>query len=463
MRLLKGTLMPKVSILTILFCLIGLTPFCLADVSLSVNPIDGSNRLQFERMPTAQSENKQEIHIRVSSTNGNRYQVYQRILEPMVDEKGDALNLQAISTQTLPNSNSSGSLYLQNSDHLSMGDQLLYSSSQSGESDSFIIGYSLNPSFINADGSFRGRLVFTVRGMGNASSDQVIIDVFLQTSSSLKISVKGAHNPARIRVESSDISEKSADFINVSFSGNAGQEIRIYQEVESFPQNEMDQGLKAGTLQLDAQGPTDGLRINGLSPLGNARSLIYSSNKDQDNFLIYFLVDADQVKGENAGSYSGQIKYVVETDHGQQEFPIKIQCNILPVFSMNVTTPPGGVNFSHVLANNPPQEKEVLVTISSNLHKPYQVLQDFQTAMTNQQGKEFDNKYFTLQVEIPSGQRGQTDFAESTPLQTGEYPIFSSDAQGSGATFKVDYYLQGYAQMSSGDFLAPIRLSLNQK
>ncbi len=59
----------------------------------------------------------------------------------------------------------------------------------------FIVGYSLNQTLINASGSFRGRLVFTVRGMGNDASDQVTIDVFLETSSSLKISVKGAHNP----------------------------------------------------------------------------------------------------------------------------------------------------------------------------------------------------------------------------------------------------------------------------
>ena len=173
------------------FFLIGLSQACFANVSLSVNPVDGSNSLRFERIPVAGEENKKEIHIRVISTNGNRYQVFQRVLEPIVDEKGDALNLQAMETQTLPNSNSAGTLYLQNSDHLSMSDQLLYSSSQTGASDSFIIGYSLNQNFINAGGKFRGRLVFTVRGMGNGSSDQVTIDVFLETSSSLKVSVKG--------------------------------------------------------------------------------------------------------------------------------------------------------------------------------------------------------------------------------------------------------------------------------
>ena len=455
--------MPKVSIFTVLFCLIGLTQLCFANVSLSVNPVDGSNSLRFDRIPPAGAENKQEIHIRVNSTNGSRYQVFQRILEPIMNEKGDTLNLQAVSTQTLSNSNSSGTLYLQNSDHLSMSDQLLYSSSQGGESDMFTIGYSLNQSLINTSGRFRGRLVFTVRGMGNDSSDQVTIDVFLKTSSSLKISVKGAYNPTRIRIKGSDTSEKSADFVNVSFSGNSGQEIRIYQEVETIPQNETDQELGANVLQLDAQGQTEGLRIQGLSPLRSGRSLIYSSNKDEDNFLIYFLVNADQAQRQAAGSYAGKIKYVVETDQGNQAFPIDIQCVIPSVFTMNVVTPPGGVNFSHVLANSTPQDKEVLVTVSSNLNKPYQVTQDFQTNMTNQQGKEFNSKYFTIQVEIPSGQKGQTDFTEFSPVQTGEYPIFSSDAMGSGATFTVVYRLQGYAQMSPGDFLAPVRLSLNQK
>ena len=130
----------KLPVFIFLFCLMCLSQACLASVSLSVNPADGSNSLRFEPVVQVGIENKQEIHIRVNSTGGSQYQVFQRILEPMVNEKGDAFNLQAIGTQTLSNSNSSGTLYLQNADRLSMSDQLLYSSSQGGESDSFIIG-----------------------------------------------------------------------------------------------------------------------------------------------------------------------------------------------------------------------------------------------------------------------------------------------------------------------------------
>ena len=447
-------------IITILFSLMGFTQACFATVSLSVNPVDGSSSLRFDKVPVVGAEGKQEIHIRVSSTNGGRYQVFQRILEPVMNEKGDTLNLQAIKTETLSNTNMSGTLYLQNQSYLTEGNQLLYSSSQNGASDSFIIRYALDQNLINAGGRFRGRLTFTVTD--NVSSDQVTIDVLLDTSSNLKITVKGKHHRSHIHINNTDTSIKTADYVNVSFSGNSGREIRIYQDLETVPQNQSGDDLGDNLVQVDALG-TDGLHVQGANSLGSNKTLIYSSNKDEDSFVIYFLINADLIQQQNAGSYKGRIKYIVETDQGKQEFPMDIHCDIPPVFTMNVTTPPGGVNFSTVLPNSPPQEKQVVVSVTSNLHKPYQVIEDIQSNMTNQQGKEFDSKYFTVQVQIPSGQKGQTDFVDFSPVKTGEYPVFSSDSKGSGSTFTVVYQLQGYSQMSPGNFLAPIRYSLNQK
>jgi hypothetical protein len=47
-------------------------------------------------------------------------------------------------------------------------------------------------------------------------------------------------------------------------------------------------------------------------------------------------------------------------------------------------------------------------------------------------------------------------------METGEYPIFSSNDAGMPAAFKVIYRLKGYPQMAGGDYTAPIRYSLNQ-
>ena len=126
--------------------------------------------------------------------------------------------------------------------------------------------------------------------MGNASSDQVTIDVLLDMSSSLKILVKGKHDRSRVRIKGSDISVKTADYVSLSFSGNSGGEIRIYQDIETLPHNETGEELGAGVIQIDAQGNTDGLRAQGVNSLGSARTLIYSSNKDEDNFFLIFVL-----------------------------------------------------------------------------------------------------------------------------------------------------------------------------
>jgi hypothetical protein len=451
------------AIFVLLLLYMGPVADCRADLGLSVNPIDGSNSLRFEGTYAA-PEFKKEIHIRVISTNGERYQVFQRVLEPVINSQGEALNLQAITAETLPNSNTAGTLFLQNSGNLQMGDQLLYSSGPSGQSDGFMIGYSLNPALINAGGNFTGRLVFTVRGVGDASNDQAIIDIFLENPSTLKITVQGGHDPDRVRVHATDASDRSADFVTVSFSGNTGQPVRIYQQVDDLPQNETDEELGQNVLQMDYEGPTGGLRTPGVNALNPGRSLIYSGSNNQDNFSIYFLANAAQVQQQGAGTYRGKITYLVEAGQNTQEFPINYEFEVPPVFTMNVTTPDsGGINFTHVLANSPPQEQEVIVTVASNLHKPYQVAQDMETNMTDPQGKEFDNKYLSIQVYIPDGQKGRSDFTQFSPIETGEYPVFSSDASGSGATFKVLYRLQGYPQMTPGDFSVPIRFSLDQK
>jgi hypothetical protein len=90
------------------------------------------------------------------------------------------------------------------------------------------------------------------------------------------------------------------------------------------------------------------------------------------------------------------------------------------------------------------------------------VVQELQSPMTNEKGDQIKKEYFTLKVELPAGDKGHTKFSDYLSLETGSYPVFSSDSKGSPATFKVFYRLQGYPQISAGNFSAPIRFSLNQ-
>ena len=433
-----------------------------AALSLSVSPADGSSSLRFDRITQGQ-ENIKQIRVRVTSTGRNRYQIFQRVQQPIVNEKGESLNFQAIQAVTMNNSNSAGTLYLQNADRLSQGDQLLYTSSQGGDSDSFVISYVVDPTAMGAAGRFFGQILFTVRSMTDASQEQAFVNISLESVSNWNVSVSGGRTPGQVRIKDSDVAEKTADFVKISFSGNLGQEVRIYQEFNALPQNTMAEEILPDAFRFLVAGETEqNVRVSGAVPMGRTRTLIYTGKSQEDSLRVYFLANPDKIQEANAGTYTGKVKYIVETDKGPEEFLIDLECDIQPVFNLDVTLPPEGVSFANVLATNPPTQREVMVTVHSNLHRAYQVLQDLSVPMANEKGNEIDKGYFTVKVEIPSGEKGQTKFVDFSSMQTGEYPIFSSDGKGSPATFKVVYRLQGYPQLSSGNYSAPIRFSLNQ-
>ncbi len=433
-----------------------------AEVHLSVNPTDGSNSLRFERFSSTMV-NQKGLRIRVTSTEGKSYQIFQKILEPLVNEKGETLDLKAIEISTEYNSNASGTLYLNNADRLSYGEQLIYTSGQGGEGDSFVIDYKIHPDELSEGGNFSGKLVFTVRVMGESKLDQAVMDVQIESADTWAVSVKGGRSPERVILKDSDTSEKAADFITIAFSGNNGQEVRIYQEVESLPQSTTAREISSDLIWFSVTGEDPkNMRVQEPSKLVRNREILYSGDKSEDNVMVSFWMDADRVMEQDAGTYVGKVKYIIERYDHQDELPIELECIIQPIFSIQVDLPPGGVSFTNVLPTNPPQEKEVLVTVKTNLNQPYQVTQIMSSPMTNESGKEISKEYLHLKVEIPEGQKGQTKYSDFSSMDKGEYPIFLSDLQGNPATFKVIYRLQGSAQLSSGNFLAPVKFSLNQ-
>ncbi len=444
-----------------LFFVVSMVSTSLAAVTLSVTPLDGSNSLRLDNV-TAGLNNRKEIRVQVASTDGNRYQVFQRLVEPLINEKGMALDSQAIETASYNNTNSSGTLYLQNVERVNLSEQHLYSSGQGGDSDSFIMGYSIRPDQVVEGGHYTGRLVFIVRAVGSDAQDQVIVNVSLESQSVRVIKVAGAHVDDRVTIKDTDNYKTLTDYVKVAFSGN-DRDIRIYQEFSSWPKNVRGDELGQGLLQFNVSSlSTDNAMDQGAVVAGLDRVLIYSGSARANEIAVAWVIDPEKVKGQDTGSYEGKLKYVVESSDGREEFFVNLECIIQPVFTITVDVPPGGVNFGKILPNSPAQEKSVDVIVNSNLKKPYQVVQGLQAAMTNQKGEQINNKYLMMKVELPAGQKGQPRFTEFTPVETAEYPVFLSDAQGSPVSFKVIYSLQGYPGVMPGDFLAPVRFSLQE-
>jgi hypothetical protein len=435
----------------------------LAALNLSVISVDGSTSLRLGRVISG-LDNKKQLQVRITATDGAQYQVFQRVVEPIVNEKGENIDLQAIETATVPNSNASGTLYLQNIERLSMGEQLVYTSGQGGPSDDFQIAYSVRPDLLNVSGNLSGKIVFTVRPIGAGEPQQVFINVFLESASDWHASVDGGRMAGRVRVKDTDATLDKADFVKISFVGNAGQEVRIYQEAEFLPQDQMAEELKPDVLKFGVDGAAaEDIRINDVVSLGRSRVLLYSGRNAQDGISVYFLADPDGIKTQDAGIYAGKLKYIIEREDLSESFTIDLECQVEPFFVMDVVLPPEGVRFANILPTNPPVDKEVMVIVRSNIHKAYQVAQSLSSLMVNNKGEEIKKENLMFKIEIPEGQEGRSNYTEFAPMETGEYPVFSSDGDGAPAAFKVIYRLKGYTQMPGGDFTAPIRYSLNQK
>lgn len=433
-----------------------------AGMTLSVGPVDGSRGLRFERL-TDSVGNKKELRVRINSADGTRYQIFQRVQEPIVNEKMQSLNLRAVQAASAMGSNSGGTLYLQSPEYLGMGDQLIYTSSQAGDADSFVLVYAVDPSLVDLEGRFFGKLVFTLRPMSGGAQMQAVVDVFLESEPTLQISVKGGRSPERVQVKDTDTTQGSADLVKINFSGNKGQVIKIYQELETVPQDMAAKAIGVDTIRFSVTGNMlDGVHEQGPTPIGRMRTLIYNGTAPEGSLLVYFMVDAEKTAEENAGSYRGKLRYIIETARGQEAFSIDLVCEIQPVFNVEVDLPVDGVRFNNVQPTNVPVEREVLVSIRTNLNKPYQVSQDVQASMTNEKGDVIAKEYFTMKAELADGQKGQVKAADFVPIETGEHVVFNSDRKGSPASFKVVYRLQAYQGMNTGNFSAPIRFSLNQ-
>ena len=111
-----------------------------ADFSLSILPREGGNSLRFGRVKSGQVVNK-EATIRITSTSATKYQIEQRLLDPLTDEKGTRLNPQALQFYAVRGSNARGSLYQDTQQPLDTFKRVVYVSAANGASDSFSVFY----------------------------------------------------------------------------------------------------------------------------------------------------------------------------------------------------------------------------------------------------------------------------------------------------------------------------------
>lgn len=451
----------RLIIMISLFASLLFTRSVSASISLSISPVSGSNSLRFGRL-VASEENNIEVRIRINSTDSEQYQVYQRMIEPLTNERGQMASVETIKSYSIMGSNSSGALYLDTMDSISSAQQLIYSSSTTGASDSFTVVYVADGSKLGSAGNYFGKMAFTVRSTGGSSQEVAYLNVFIDSFGEVKASIEESNGRDYIRLESGDELNKEK-YLKVSFSGNPGAPIRIYQEVYVFPQNELFDEINGDIVQFFSSGEPKGEIENQVpTDIDRKKTLVYSSKEAEDSFFVNFFIDEAKVDMQKAGNYKGKIQYTVESESIAKEFSFDIEIEIKPVFNMEVTLPPGGMSFEKILPMSPPKVNEVEVSVRSNLGKPYVVVQDVLSPLTNTKGDVFDGKNFAIKVELQEKQKGKVVYDDFQPIPVEANPIFFSDNKGSSSKIKVYYRLRPYENMSAGGYSTNIVYSLGE-
>lgn len=429
-------------------------------LSLNVNPFNGSSLLSFTSRGDALDE-VQEVRIKVTGETGNQYQIFQRLEDAFTNENGESLNRSVIEVSSLQGSNSFGTPYLQGIEKLGFSDQLVYTSNSNGAADSLTVAYKIDPALINRSGTFLGRIIYILRPLNGGSQDEVSLNVQIETKGELKVeseSLRGQH----LIILDTKKSEDSEAHIRLLFSENLDGDLKVSQEVIQMPVNEKQEELQKEVLEFfTANAEIGQLEFHDPTILKQDKELLYTTDASADAFDVYFRLNQEKLNVQPAGHYPGKVRYTFETDKSHETLDVDLDITIQPIFDLTLSYPSGGVDFENLLPTMPAQVQEVVVTVRSNLGKPYSVIQDISGGLSNPQGDVIKKDLFKFKTEITGSNAGKAiDQFES--VHEGSSSIFNSDDKGSSSEFKVIYQIQPYRDMQPGDYSLPVKYSLSE-
>ena len=379
-----------------------------------------------------------------------------------MNEKGQDLNMEAITSYTLVNSNSSGTLYQERPDILRYSDQLLYTSSSAGESDSFIVVYTIDGKKLDKPGRFMGKILYTLRPIGGGQEENVFLDVYIDASAQFQIDTVTSDRRRNELSLSTRTQKEMQGYVKFSFKNNVGK-IKVYQIIDEFPCNEYSERIDSSSLRFFTSGGKNG-ELFYTSPvfLERKKLLIYTSTEAEDTFFVNFLMDKERIEEQKAGIYRGKVEYLIERTDYSEVFPVNFRVEVTPIFKLETIYPAEGLQFKNLLPHTPPQTKEVSIIVKTNLARPYMVIQKLESPLTSEKGVEIPSQFFTMKEEIIEGE-GEVKFPEFSPVPVGEIPVFFSDERGSPARIKIIYRLKPYSEIIAGNYNTMVSFSLGER
>ncbi len=434
--------------------------------TLSVRPYEGGYELRYGKIGPDSPRVNREVTFTINTDINKQYRITQTILEPLSNMQGDRIPDKNFIVYAIRASNRFGTINVEQETPLRFGRQVIYTSNQTGNSDSFILVYSLLPTPDLRPGLYRGRISFMLESIFSSQVPvNIILDVLAEVSMESKIEIKTASGAKAIVLKpDAEIGDSDVLF---SIKGGFGRQFKIMQMVTQQPISSDGDFLGWEGVTFKGSGAQRGMVINEPTNISATPQIIYNSSPrgEEDNFIIsYSLGDLSRQK---AGNYVTTIKYLFEgigsTTPGMKTldtFGLEIRNPRL--FEMIITPELGGtIEFNELKPSQPPRLQEVTFEIKSNIGKPYQITQKMGSLLTTKEGKAITQEYFTLK-EASLETKGTLKCPTKTEVKVGEMVLFVSDKKGSSDKFKATYELRAPQDVAAGDYATTFVYSISE-
>jgi len=437
----------------------------LAALDLRIRPYEGGYDLDYHRVDLQAGRVNKEVVFDITSDIGKQYRLIQVLAEPLTNEQGISMPQNSLVVYAVRGSNKYGSLSVETDTPVFLGRQILYTSSQEGLSDSFILVYSLIVPQDQEPGYYRGRLAFTLEPVDSLQDSRTVvlnIAAEIQTESHFEIITCSQDNTVHL---DSSIPEKRSCDVAINIVGGLGRQFRITQLLaEPILSSDGDE-LDPTAIKFIAREAQEGAVANQELSLSLRPEVIYTSGSrgQADNFIVtYSLGD---LSGQTAGRYAGNIKYLAEggsLPSGGLIGTIRLEIENPRLFDLSITPQLGGrIEFRDLKPRQPPKAYEVVIKINSNIGKQYQVSQMITSLLVNKSGDEMGEDYFTCRTESAEVTKGSLRVSQNTAIKKqASMTLFVSDSKGSSDTFKVIYELTPPPDVRAGDYSTTLVYSL---
>lgn len=451
-----------------------------AAFNLSVEPVGGGYDLRFQRLSPEDFKQTKEVLVRVSSDIGRQYRVFQRIARPLSSNDGREIPSEQFKMYALPGSNSRGTLIYREESPVNQFDTMLYSSDPSGTGDSFKLVYTLSPVQRQLPGTYQGRISFVLIPIDSSQSQIVVtLNVYAELAGGLNpvFELKTQDHSGRIHLapqSDQTLRERVDSIVAIGVQSPVGAAYKIYQQLDGsgivsaegdyFDLSKV--GVSFSALQKGRLGQPETLYQ------ARTKELIYASdeNGSPDELKVVY-APSDDLRLMKAGRYRGRISFVAEIEgaQGMKLIPIRtldIDIEIPALFNLMVSSPDGrqGVNlqFGDVSYKTGPKTSEVIISVETNMKRPYKVIQRVASPMVNEFGdrvSEEDFKFWVKEVDDKISTPRLVLF-DPRPVAEGDTVIFASSVRGEETKFKVVYELTMRPDSKGGRYDAQIGYSL---